>query len=100
MDNPTIKKQFFDLTNSSLNLLISDLSRIRSSVLDQYKNLELENLITKLKANDSDIVIKYININYQYKNNIEIREQRLILFGLKEKLNNLDYKNTEEFFLD
>lgn len=100
MDNPTIKKQFFDLTNSSLNLPISDLSRIRSSVLDQYKNLDLENLITKLKANDSDIVIKYININYQYKNNIEIREQRLILFGLKEKLNNLDYKNTEEFFLD
>ena len=46
------------------------------------------------------MILKYIDINYQIKNNIEIREQGLILFGLKEKLNNLDCKNTEEYFLD
>ena len=38
LDDPSLKKNFFNLTNTSLNLSIVGLSLIRNKVLDQYKN--------------------------------------------------------------
>ena len=90
LDNPSLKKNFFNLTNTSLNLSIVDLSRIRNKVLDQYKNLDFENLLLKLVIEDSEISIKFLDIKYVYNKNDEEenREQRIILFGLKESFDN------------
>ena len=49
IDNPTIKKTFYNLTNRALSLNLVELSRIRNKVLEKYKNLELEDLIAKLQ---------------------------------------------------
>ena len=71
LDNPSLKKNFFNLTNTSLNLSIVDLSRIRNKVLDQYKNLDFENLLLKLVIEDSEISIKFLDIKYVYNKNDE-----------------------------
>ena len=49
IDNPTIKKTFYNLTNRALSLNLVELSRIRNKVLEKYKNLVLEDLIAKLQ---------------------------------------------------
>ena len=102
IDNPTIKKSFYNLTNRVLSLNLVELSRIRNKVLDKYKNFALEDLISKLQLENLDIYIKILDLKYENKknNNTEFREQRIIIFGLNEKLKYLKNSNTIEFFLD
>lgn len=66
LDIPSLKKNFYNLTNTSLNLSIVDLSRIRNQVLDQYKNLDCENLLSKIVVEYSEIFIKFLDIKYLY----------------------------------
>ena len=39
-------------------------------------------------------------MNTKKNNKKELRNQRIIIFGLDEKLKLLDYKNSNQFFLD
>ena len=70
--------------------------------MDKYKNFALEDLISKLQLENLDIYIKILDLKYENKknNNTEFREQRIIIFGLNEKLKYLKNSNTIEFFLD
>ena len=102
IDNPTIKKNFFELTNIPLKLSLTDLSRIRNNIIDNYENLDLENLISKIKIENEEILIKIIDMKYLYKRkskNIN-REQRVFIFGVKENLELLNYKLTQQIFID
>ena len=49
-----------------------------------------------------DIFKKVLDISYEYKRNnkIEYREQRIIIFGLKDYIDLMNEKNTNEFFFD
>ena len=60
MKNIKVKKPVL-----SLNLI--ELSRIRNKVQDKYKNLLLENLISKLQLENLDIYIKILDLKYENK---------------------------------
>ena len=101
LDNLTIKKTFYNLTNKALSLNLVELSRVRNKVLDKYKTLVLEDLISKLQLENLDIYIKILDLKYDYKknNNTENREQRSIIIGIKEKLKYLqNIKIRKNFF--
>ena len=101
IDNPTIKKNFYDLSNINLTLSLADLSKIRNKIIDKYKNIDLYDLINKIDIENLDIFTKVLDISYEYKRNnkIEFREQRIIIFGLNDNINLMNEKNTNEFFL-
>ena len=98
--NPTIKNKFYNISNINLTLSLADLSKIRNKILDKYKNLDLDELVNKIDIENFDIFKKIFDISYEYKinNKIEYREQRIIIFGLKENIDLINEKNTNEFF--
>ena len=100
IDNPTIKNKFYNISNINLTLSLADLSKIRNKILDKYKNLDLDELVNKIDIENFDIFKKNFVISYEYKinNKIEYREQRIIIFGLKENIDLINEKNTNEFF--
>ena len=102
IDNPTIKNKFYNISNINLTLSLADLSKIRNKILDKYKNLDLDELVNKIDIENFDIFKKNFDISYEYKinNKIEYREQRIIIFGLKENIDLINEKNTNEFFFD
>jgi len=82
---------------------LTDLSRIRNNITNKYKNVSLENLILALKNINLDIEYYSTDVKYQYKeksNKFIERKQKIIIFGLKNKLNYLDANKTAEFFFD
>ena len=103
IDNPTLKNNFYLLTKNKLDLSLSAISIIRNKIIDEYKNLTIENLITKIIEKDFDLENYIIDIKYEYKeknDKINTRKQKIILFGLKENFLLLDKTKTEEFFID
>ena len=102
IDNPTIKKKFFDKTKTNLILTLTDISRIRNNIINLYKNVSLENLILALTKLNLNIDYYVTDVKYQYKEKkigMTERKQKIIIFGLKDKLKYLDIKKTKEFFL-
>ena len=100
--NPELKNIFYSKYKTTLKLSYSNISIIRSNILNNYKNLDLTTLISKLEISNLKIANYIIDIKYEYKKNNkkELRNQRIIIFGLDEKLKLLDYKNSNQFFLD
>ena len=66
IDNPALKNNFYLLTTCKLDLSKSNLSRIRSKIIDTYKDLNLEELINKIIENDNDLINYTIDIHYEY----------------------------------
>ena len=97
--NPELKNIFYSKCKTTLKLSYSNISIIRSNILNNYKNLVLTTLISKLEISVANYII---DIKYEYKKNNkkELRNQRIIIFGLDEKLKLLDYKKSNQFFLD
>ena len=100
IDNPSIKKYYYNLTKVSLSLNLVELSRIRNKITDKYKNLALEEIIDRLKLDNLDIYTNILDLNYEYKNKnkTEKREHRIIIFGLKENIKYFKNSFTKEFF--
>ena len=61
------------------------------------KNIVSENFETTVKS--TDVKYEYINLKNKENKN-EIREQRIIVFGSKESLKNLNNKEVNEYFVD
>ena len=99
---PTKYKNFYDLTHENIKLSKSQLSKIKNSIIDNYKGLSLNEIIEKVKIEIPDLYIIINDINYQIniKNKVQNRQQRIIFFGIKTKLQLLKPVNTIEFFLD
>ena len=103
IDNPTIKKKFFNITKTNLILTLTHISRIRNNIINLYKNVSLDNLILALTKLNLNIDYYVTDVKYQYKEKkigMTERKQKIIIFGLKDKLKYLDIKKTKEFFLD
>ena len=102
IDNATIRNNFYDKTKISLGLNVFDISKIRNKIIGIFKNLSLDDLLSKIKCNNLELD-KYI---FDIKNNIEIknkdieRKQKIIIIGIKDNFNYLNEKETNEFFLD
>ena len=97
-----LDKNFFILTNESITLSKSQISKIRNKIINKYKNLELYKLINIIQYHFPNLyqVINDINYNITIKNKDTKREQRLIFFGNKDKFPLISYKLTEELFID
>jgi len=102
IDNPSIKKLFFDKFNFNLNLTLSELSHVRNKIIDNYKNITIDQLIDKLIEKEPNLEKYIYDIKYDYKikNNKSIRTQKIIIFGDKDHINLLDRNNCREFFVD
>ena len=100
IDYQTIIKNFNSITKSKFILSQSQLSKIKNEVIDNLKDLDLYQLVNKIKEDISDLYIYVNDIKYEViiKNKNVEREERIIYFGLKKYLANLNYENTIEFF--
>ena len=99
-DNPTINKYFTDYFGSNLSLSNSVLSKIKNKFFDEYKDLDLIQLLEKVKLNIPNLFINIYDVEYEIKikNKRNIRNNRIIFFGIKENLKLLNYNETNEIF--
>ena len=101
--NPELKNLFYTKYKTTFKLSYSNISHIRTNILNNFKNLDLTSLINKIEISDLNIEKYILDVKYDYKiknNNIENRKQRIIIFGIEEKLKLLDEKNSKQYFLD
>ena len=89
IDNANIITNFKNLAKCEFILSRSDISKIRSKIIDHYKNLDATTLIQKLSEINKDIINKIEDITYDIviKNKKIKRTRRLIFFGLEKILN-------------
>ena len=75
----------------NLNLSKSQFSKIKNKFNDEYKDLDIIQLIEKIKIQVPDLFIKIYDIKYEikFKNLLESRENRLVFFGLENNLKKL-----------
>ena len=85
IDNPTIYKNFFNLTKEKIILTKSQISKIRAQIIDKYKDLNLEEVIGKIKNDVPNLILLVNDIKYnvKIKNKYVDREHRIIIFGKK-----------------
>ena len=94
IDNPTLKKIFFELTKEKLNLTLTMITNIRNKIIPNYKSLSLEDLIKKIDLKNLNYISYSSDIKYLYKinkNKTEERIQKIILFGLSDNIKLLSY---------
>ena len=73
-------------------------SKIKSNLLGNVNNLNIEEICKSLQLSDKNIIVEIYPINSEYKNKsneIQDRQQNVILIGYK---NMLDYLNEEKAF--
>ena len=101
-DYSTIYKNFVDNFGENLKLTKLQFAKIKNKFNDEYKNLDLIQLIEKIKINIPELYIKIYDITYEFKlkNNIQNRDNRLIFFGIKKNLDLFSNEYTVEFFVD
>ena len=87
-DYATINKNYIDIFGQNLKLTKSQFAKIKNIFNDEYKNLDIIQLIEKIKMNIPELFIKIYDITYEFKikNKIVNRENRLIFFGIKKIL--------------
>jgi len=85
---------------TKLNLKV--FSDIRNKLINNYKNLTLEELIKKLDTYIPNLEYKIADFQYDYKdskNNNIIRKGRVIFFRMSDNIKLLDKNFTTEFFV-
>lgn len=102
IDNASIINKFKTITELDLTLSKSTISNLRNSIVDTYKDLDLNQLIEKIKEEHPDLMIYIQDIKYEIfiKNNKEERNERIIYFSKKHNLEYLNKEKCSEFFLD
>ena len=85
-DYATINKNYVDNFGQNLKLTKFQFAKIKNNFNDEYKNLDIIQLIEKIKINILELYINIYNISYEFKskNKINNRENRLIFFGIKK----------------
>ena len=80
----------------------SNISKIRKKLTDNCKGNDIYELIEKLKLQIPNLIVNAHDISYEIKlkNKTETRNQRIIYFGTKDRLEKLNNKILEEFFAD
>ena len=80
----------------------SQISKIRAQIIDKYKDLNLEEVIGKIKNDVPNLIILVNDIKYnvKIKNKYVDREHRIIIFGEKDKLDSSNENKCKEVFMD
>ena len=65
IDNASITNKFKTITELDLTLSKSTISNLRNSIVDTYKDLDLNQLIEKIKEEHPDLMIYIQNIKYE-----------------------------------
>ena len=107
-DIPSIVEKFKNDTGHNIMLTNHEISEIKTKCNNKYNKINFFDLINCIKDDNNNLIfdIKSFDIKYEYKynkNNAEktdIREDKIIVFGTKESILNLDSKNNKEFFID
>lgn len=98
-----VKSEYIKYTKIDLKLNSNEISQIKSTVIGKYRGLTLTACIDKLKEENENIEISSQDIKYYYKtknNNIESRDEKIIVIGLKKNLNIMKNKEYDDYFLD
>ena len=75
INNATIIKNFYDITKEKLILSKSEISKIHTKIIGEYKNLTSEQVINKIKEAIPDLYIKIQDIIYEKKSKIKQKEE-------------------------
>ena len=84
-----------------MKLNASQLSKLKTKFLDEYKGLDIIQLLDKIKNKIPNLYKKIYDIKYdiEIKNKKIKKSNRLIFFGSEENIDLLNQLNTEEIFL-
>ena len=63
-DNPTLKKNYFNLTKEKLNITLSMITNIRNKIVSNYKDLPLEELVKKIYLKNLNYNVYSTDIKY------------------------------------
>ena len=87
IDNRTLIKIFKSLSKINLDISRSQISKIRTKLTNNYKGLDIVQLVNTLKLTIIDLKVNIEDINYEItiKNKIEKRKERIKFFGIKQK---------------
>ena len=80
-----------------------NIKKIKNSISGNYKNYTIDELCKSLKIKNKNLIVHIIPIRVNYKNSkneIEIREQNIIVISEKNMINLLDNKISKQFGID
>ena len=103
IENTEIKTEYYKYTNINLKLNNKIISKIKSKIFGKYRNLNLIECLSKIHIPNINLDIKSKDIIYKIKTNnnkLITRNDKIIIFGNKERLKLLNNIPLEEFFLD
>ena len=92
--------EFRKYTNSKFLLNNKEVSRIKSSIIGKLKGISFVECIEKIKIENKNLEIMTTDILYNLKKNKIERKEKIIVFGLKDRLNLLKNTLYNEYFLD
>ena len=101
-DYLSINKNFVDDFWENIELSQNQLYKINSKYNDEYKDLNIIELIQKIKVYIPDLYIKINDIKYaiEIKKEKLLRDNRIIFFGLDKNFELIKPNNIKEFFAD
>lgn len=103
--NYTDSKYQFNKRFPNIEYLISEenFKKIKTKILGSVKNISLEEICKSIKNLNNDIIVDIYNISTEYKNNkneIESRDQSVIIIGHKEMIKYLDHNIGSQYGID
>ena len=102
-ENTEIKTEYYKYTNINLKLNNKIISKVKSKIFGKYRNVNLIECLFKIQIPNMNLDIKSKDIIYKIKtsnNKLITRNEKIIIFGNKERLKLLNNIPLEEFFLD
>lgn len=104
IENIDIKKEFVKYSKNKFLLTDKEISYIKSKIFGTLRNLSLEECVYKLKDPIYNLEIYSTDIKYSIKNiknnKVEDRNQKIIVYGIKERSEYFKNKDIKEYFID
>lgn len=95
-------EEFRKYTNKEILINSKEISRIKCNIIGKLEGLTLLDCIEQLKSPDYELEIMSEDVKYEIKlnNKYIIRKEKIIVYGIKERLNLMSSVNYKEFFID
>ena len=100
--NAEIINEFSKCSKAKYLLNKVTITKIRTKIVDNYKYLNLYDLVGKIELNVPNLKKYILDISYEIKikNKKRSREQRIILFGIDENIKKIKDNTIKEYFMD
>ena len=104
IENIDIKKEFVKYSKNKFLLTNKEISYIKSKINGTLRHLSLEECVQNLKDPMYNLEILSTDIKYSIKNSKNNKEedkaQKIIVFGIKERMDLFKNKIINEYFID